>query len=72
MNPLPLVSLALDLIAGAITAAPDIVEIITGKSAAELQERIARARKELEKAPLDTTAADAARREAFVRAVRGE
>lgn len=67
-----LVSLALDLIAGAITIAPDIVEIVTGSPAKDLKERIARARAELAKQPPDTSHEDAARREAFVRAVRGE
>lgn len=67
-----LASLALDLLAGAITIAPDLVEIVTGSPAKDLKERIARARVELEKAPPDTSAADAARRAEFVRAVRGE
>lgn len=61
---------ALELLELALKAGGGIVELITEKERASLEERIARARASI-KDPIDTTATDAARRAELERVLRG-
>lgn len=62
--------IALELLELALKAGGGIVEMITEKERASLEERIARARAAI-KDPIDTTADDAARRAELARVLRG-
>jgi hypothetical protein len=63
--------LALELIKLALAVAPAIVEAVTGQDSATLDERIRTARQSV-RDPLDTSAADDARRAETRRIVGGE